>query len=153
PLAARFVRASGSGRGSRVLLGYRLGGEAVWVVADPARGTAVVDDVAAADLLLEALREPGGAGLARGASGEPARQGGGAGGAGGGWRGPARAGPAPPRGRAGSTGRARGPSGGAPDPPAAPDAGVIACALGVARRGLAAGRGGGVGGVGPRPRS
>src|SRR5690606_16089982 len=153
PLAAWVVGARSSGRGSRVLLGYRLGGDAVWVVADPARGTAAVDHVAAAELLLEVLREPGGAALARGASREPARQGGGDGGAGGRMRGPARAGPAPPRRRGGSTRRAQGPSRGAPDPPAAPDAGVIACALAVARPVLAARRAAGVGGAGARPRS
>src|SRR5690606_20078015 len=150
PLAAWVVGARSSGRGSRVLLGYRLGGDAVWVVADPARGTAAVDHVAAAELLLEVLREPGGAALARGASREPARQGGGDGGAGGRMRGPARAGPAPPRRRGGSTRRAQGPSRGAPDPPAA---GGIACARAVARPVLAARRAAGVGGAGARPRS
>jgi len=52
-----------------VLLGYRLGGDAVWVVADPARGTAAVDDVAAAELLLAALGAPDGAGCASSAAG------------------------------------------------------------------------------------
>src|SRR5690606_22504171 len=98
-------------------------------------------------------REPGEAGLARGASGEPAQQGGGDGGAGGRMRGPARAAPAPRRRSGGGARRAEEPSREAPDPPAAPDAGVIACALAVARPVLAARRAAGVGGVGPRPRS
>lgn len=59
PLAARFVRDPGTDRTSRVLLGYESGGEAVWVVADPRRGTAAVDDGAAAGLLLEVLGQPG----------------------------------------------------------------------------------------------
>src|SRR5690606_23866318 len=54
-----FVRDPGTDRTSRVLLGYESGGEAVWVVADPRRGTAAADDGAAAGLLLEVLGQPG----------------------------------------------------------------------------------------------
>src|SRR5690606_8388218 len=129
-------------------------GEAVWVVADPARGTAVVDDIAAAELLLEVLGEPGRAALARGASGEPAQQSGHEARAGARLRAPGRAGVASGRQRGGGARRADAPSRAAPgDPPAAPDAGVIACALAVARPVLAAKRAVGVGGAGARPRS
>jgi len=126
PLAARFVHSIGSGRGSRVLLGYRLGAEAVWVVADPARGTAAVDDVPAAELLLEVLEAAGGALSASDAAAPRTGRGP--------WR---EAGGAPPW------------------LASAPDPGVIACALAVARpvlaaRRAAAGIGGSAAGVPPR---
>src|SRR5690606_39541826 len=66
---------------------------------------------------------------------------------------PARAAPAPRRRSGGGARRAEEPSREAPDPPAAPDAGVIACALAVARPVVAARRAAGVGGAGARPRS